>query len=139
MSANIANLNSRTATRDLFSLKGKTVIVTGATGGIGLVVATALADSGASVVSIQIPNDPNSETLRRAIEEAGQVFQKFECDLLDAVSIQECFQRIWAAGVVPDILFHAAGITHRSMVVDTTTETLNRVSLWLPTFLRLVS
>lgn len=129
MSANIADGNPRTATKDLFSLKDKTVIVTGATGGIGLVVATALAESGASVVSIQIPNDPNSETLRRAIEGAGQTFQQFECDLLDAVSLHECFQRIWAAGVVPDILFHAAGITHRSMVVDTTTETLNRVGL----------
>ena len=127
MTASTVNGNTRTPTRDLFSLENKIVIVTGATGGIGLVVATALADSGASVVSIQIPNDPNSETLLRAIEGVGQTFTSFECNLLDAASIEECFGRIWAAGIVPDILFHAAGITHRSMIVDTTVETLNRV------------
>ena len=132
MSANTANGNARTPTRDLFSLKDKTAIVTGATGGIGLVVATALAESGASVVSVQIPNDPNSETLRQAIEGTGQSFKSFECNLLDAASIKECFERIWVAGIVPEILFHAAGITHRSMIVDTTVETLNRVRFWSP-------
>lgn len=119
--------NVRVPTRHLFDLKDKTIIVTGATGGIGLVVATALAESGASIVSIQIPKDPASETLRQAIEGAGQTFISFECNLLDAASIKECFERMWAKGVVPDILFHAAGITHRSMIVDTTVETLNRV------------
>ncbi|KAJ9626715.1 hypothetical protein H2204_009985 [Knufia peltigerae] len=123
----MASNNHRTPTKDLFSLSGKTIIVTGATGGIGLVVATALAESGASVVSIQIPNDPNSESLRHAIEGAGQSFQSFECDLLNAASIKGCFERVWAAGVVPDVLFHAAGVTHRSMIVDTTVETLTRV------------
>lgn len=129
MSANMTVGTARTPTRDLFSLKGKTAIVTGATGGIGLVVATALAESGASVISIQIPNDPNSETLRQAIESTGQTFKSFDCNLLDASSIKQCFESIWAAGVVPDILFHAAGVTHRSMIVDTTVDTLNRVRI----------
>ncbi len=129
MSGNTTDGTTRTPTRDLFSLAGRIAIVTGATGGIGLVVATALAESGASIVSIQIPNDPNSQTLRQAVEGAGQTFKSFDCNLLDAPSIKECFERIWAAGVVPDILFHAAGITHRSMIVDTTVETLNRVRL----------
>lgn len=115
-------------TDKLFSIQGKTAIVTGATGGIGLIVATALAEAGASIVSIQIPNDPNSDAFRQAVEATGQNIMQFECNLLDGDSITSCFEQIWAAGVVPDILFHAAGISHRSMVVDTTAETLNRVS-----------
>lgn len=129
MSANTTAGSARTSTGDLFSLKDKTAIVTGATGGIGLVVATALAESGASIISIQIPNDPNSETLREAIERTGQTFKSFDCNLLEAASIKQCFEGIWAAGVVPDILFHAAGVTHRSMIVDTTVDTLNRVRI----------
>lgn len=118
----------RVPTKSLFSLSGKTIIVTGATGGIGLPIAVALAESGASIVSVQIPNDPNSDAFRKAIEATGQSVKQFDSNLLDAESISACFQRIWDAGVVPDVLFHAAGITHRSLVADTTVETLNRVS-----------
>jgi 2-deoxy-D-gluconate 3-dehydrogenase len=132
MSANFVDCNTRTPIKYLFSLKDKTAIVTGATGGIGLVVATALAESGASIISIQIPDDPAAENLRQAIEGAGQTFKCFECNLLDAAAIKECFERIWAANIVPDILFHAAGISHRSTIVDTTVEMLNRVCFWLP-------
>ena len=120
--------SARVPTSDLFSLRGKTAIVTGATGGIGLTVATALAESGASIVSIQIPSDPNSDALRKAIEVTGQSTKHFECNLLDSTSIADCFERMWAAGIVPDILFNAAGVSHRSMVADTTVETLNKVS-----------
>jgi 2-dehydro-3-deoxy-D-gluconate 5-dehydrogenase len=128
MSADTSNGHPRTPTTDLFSIKDKVVIMTGATGGIGIVIATALAEAGASIVSIQIPNDPNGERLRQAVENAGQKFQSFEADLFQAKSIQDCFARIWAAGVIPDVLLVAAGITHRSLVVDTTVETLDRVS-----------
>ncbi|KIW14472.1 hypothetical protein PV08_07256 [Exophiala spinifera] len=115
---------TRVPTNSLFSLQGKTVIVTGATGGIGLPVAVALAESGASIVSIQLPGDTNSEKLRKAIEQAtgGQNIKQFECDLLDSTSIADCFERIWTAGVIPDILFHAAGITHRSMASEPSRE-----------------
>ena len=127
MHTDSSNGFTRTPAKDLFSLRDKLTVVTGGTGGIGLVVATALAEAGSSIVSIQVSNDPNGHKLREAVEAAGQTFQTFEADLLDAKSIQDCFERIWAAGVDPDILFHAAGITHRSPVVDTTVETLNRV------------
>lgn len=120
-------MSSYVSTQDLFSLRGKTAIVTGATGGIASVVTVALAEAGASIVSIEVPKDPNSEKLKAAIESTGQTVKQFECNLLDASSIVACFNEIWNAGVVPDILFHAAGVTHGSAVVETTVETLNKV------------
>ena len=53
----------------VFSLTGKTAILTGATGGLGTSLAVALAKAGASIVSIEIPNDPNSEALKKTILE----------------------------------------------------------------------
>jgi 2-deoxy-D-gluconate 3-dehydrogenase len=49
---------SNVPVRDLFDLTGKTAILTGATGGIGLATTTALAEAGADIVSIQMPTDP---------------------------------------------------------------------------------
>ena len=118
-------------TQDLFSLRGKTVIGTGLTGGIGLPVTVSLAEAGASIVSIEVPNDPNSKAFREAIEAAGQSVRSFECDLMDAASISRCFNDIWADDVVPDILFHAAGMSYKSPVVETSVETMNRVG-WRP-------
>lgn len=49
---------------DLFSLKGKNALVTGATHGLGMAIATALAEAGAQIVV----NDLNQEKLDAAIE-----------------------------------------------------------------------
>lgn len=113
--------------RDLFDLTGKTVIVTGGTGGIGLPTTSALAEAGADVVSIQAPNDPFGVSLKEAIERHNSKFAVFECNLKDYQSIQKTFQQIWDAGIVPDILVNGAGITHHSKVVDTSIDTLDNV------------
>lgn len=115
--------------RDLFDLTGKTAIVTGATGGIGLSTTTALAEAGAAVVSIQVPNDPLGKPLKDGIEAQGRGFTVFECNLKDHQSIRRTFQQIWDAGIVPDILVNGAGITHHSKVVDTNIETIDNVSI----------
>lgn len=121
------NGSVRVPIQQLFNLHGKIAIVTGATGGIGSPVTVALAEAGASIVSIQVPKDINADALRIAVEATGQTFRHFECNLMDASSIKTCFTEIWDAGIVPDILFHAAGITHKSTVVETSVGTLDRV------------
>lgn len=112
---------SATASRaiDIFSLGGKTVIVTGATGGIGLTLAVAFAEAGADIVSIQMANDPGSKSLAEKIEATGRKLLEFESNLKDYKSIPATFERIWAAGVVPDILLNSAGITRVASVEDT--------------------
>lgn len=56
----------------LFSLKGKTALVTGAAGGIGSVLAVALAEAGATVGLHDLITTQLEEP-RRLIEEAGGV------------------------------------------------------------------
>ena len=114
--------------QELFSLAGKTAIVTGGTGGLGLAMSIALAEAGADIVSIQIPNDPRANLLEDAMKELGRELQVFETDVADSPKLRECFAKIWEAGVVPDILLNCAGINRRSQVENFTDEDIDAVS-----------
>lgn len=112
---------------ELFNLRGKTAIVTGATGGIGLVLTVALAESGADIVSIQIPDDPGAKALQEKVEGLGRRFHSFDSNLKDYKTIGRTFEKIWGAGIIPDILLNCAGITRHSTVEDTPIDYLEDV------------
>jgi hypothetical protein len=128
--AHLAQMSSGTlpSVQELFSLAGKTAIVTGGTGGLGLAMSIALAEAGADIVSIQIPNDPRSNLLVDAMKELGRKLQVFETDVADSAKLRQCFANIWEAGVVPDILLNCAGINRRSQVENFTDEDIDAVS-----------
>ena len=128
--AHHAQMSSGTlpSVQELFSLAGKTAIVTGGTGGLGLAMSIALAEAGADIVSIQISNDPRSDLLAEAMKELGRKLQVFETDVADSPKLRECFAKIWEAGVVPDILLNCAGINRRSQVENFTDEDIDAVS-----------
>ncbi|KAJ9487358.1 hypothetical protein VN97_g5978 [Penicillium thymicola] len=117
----------------LFSLQDKTVICTGATGGIGLEMCKSLGEAGADIVSIQLPDDPNAASLSRHLAEIGRNLQAFECDLMDTSAIRATFQAIWNAGVNPSVLLNCAGVNRRRPVIETTDEDLDLV--WMGEFL----
>jgi 2-deoxy-D-gluconate 3-dehydrogenase len=123
----------------LFSLAGKTAIVTGATGGIGLDLATALAEAGCTtIVSIQLPDDPNTATLQTAIADISAAAAKneggavqlriYECDVSDSAALRAVFAKMWADGVVPDILLNCAGVNRRKPVIEVTDDDIDFVS-----------
>lgn len=115
----------------MFSLRGKTAIFTGATGGLGSSIALAFAQAGASIISIELPNDPNSAALSKSITGVNSSgFKAFQCDLGDVKSIRACFASIWEAGIVPDVLVYAAGVQRRHSCEDFTDEDMNLVSEW---------
>lgn len=114
-------------TDKLFSLQGKTVICTGATGGIGQTLCKSLASAGADIVSIQIRNDVHSESLSRSILEIGQKLWTFECNLTDPSSIRSTFQSIWLAGIRPSILLDCAGVNRRGPITEVTDDDLDLV------------
>ncbi|OJI98065.1 hypothetical protein ASPVEDRAFT_124583 [Aspergillus versicolor CBS 583.65] len=109
----------------MFSLKGKTAIMTGATGGLGSSMALALAKAGASIVSIELPDDPNAGNLAKAISDAGSSLHAFYCDVGNAEQLRACFAQIWDAGAVPDILVNSAGIARRNKCEDATDAELD--------------
>lgn len=111
----------------MFGLQGKTAIVTGGTGGLGSSMTLALAKAGASIVSIELPNDPLSKNLAASIAEIGGSIRTFHCDLAKKEDIRACFASIWAAGVVPDILLMASGIQRRNVCEEATDDDIEQV------------
>ncbi|KAG6885738.1 hypothetical protein C0993_010565 [Termitomyces sp. T159_Od127] len=102
----------------LFSLKGKNVLLTGGTRGIGAACAIALAEAGASVCLVQrISSEgapPNHETLN-AIRALGAVAQVVYCDLDDMEAVKGLFQMaLDVMGGQIHILVNCAGIQRRS-------------------------
>lgn len=112
---------------DKFSLKGKTVLVTGATGGIGHHLTLAVAEAGAEIISLEMPDDPLSDNLKQALENMGRKYQVFFCNLSDIRSIKASMESIWASGLEPDILLNIAGIQCFRTIEDHTPEHLDLV------------
>ena len=102
---------------ELFSLTGKTAIVTGGTGGLGLSMTLALAGAGADIVSIEIPNDPNSHKLSSEVQNTGRKLTQYQCDVASSKSLRETFTKIWSDGHDASILLNCAGIQRRGAAI----------------------
>jgi NAD(P)-dependent dehydrogenase (short-subunit alcohol dehydrogenase family) len=97
---------------DLFDLSGKTAVVTGASAGLGVEFARALAAAGANVV-LAARRLEKLEELAAEIEAAGGTAMAFACDVTDEARVAELVQAtvdrfggldvmVANAGVVPE-------------------------------------
>eukprot|EP00243_Klebsormidium_subtile_P004348 TRINITY_DN18325_c0_g1_i1.p1 TRINITY_DN18325_c0_g1~~TRINITY_DN18325_c0_g1_i1.p1 ORF type:complete len:276 (-),score=74.37 TRINITY_DN18325_c0_g1_i1:330-1157(-) len=94
---------------DLFSIKGKTALVTGASSGIGSRFSVFLASQGASVVVAARRKD-KLQDLVQEIEKAGGKAKAVELDVsADQESIKRSVDEAWAAFGKLDILVNNAG------------------------------
>ena len=80
---------------EIFGLKGKTAIVTGAGKGIGQVVSVGLAKAGAEIVIVC--RNGADETIR-LIEEAGGKAYYVKCDVTDEAQVNAAVAEIIADG-----------------------------------------
>ncbi|KAI0045033.1 NAD-P-binding protein [Auriscalpium vulgare] len=106
----------------LFDLAGQSVLITGATRGIGAACAHALADAGASIcLVLRTPapgSNPDLDTVL-ALRRAGAKAEYVLCDLHDLEAVKGVFPRaLDAMGGSIDILVNCAGIQRRSPAVD---------------------
>lgn len=111
----------------LFSLAGKTAIVTGGTGGLGTAMTTALASAGADIVSVELQNDPGSERTKEVVTGLGRQYKKYECDLGDLKAIRALYQQMWSDGIVADIVLNCAGVQRRAEAINFTDEEIDVV------------
>jgi NAD(P)-dependent dehydrogenase (short-subunit alcohol dehydrogenase family) len=99
-------------------LRGRSVVVTGAAGGIGRPVATAFAEAGAHVVAVDIPGSPVAEF---AASLPGGPHLGLEVDLAEVSSHPAIFER--ANELAPfRALAHLAAVLRRRTLVDDVTE-----------------
>ncbi|KAK5169140.1 uncharacterized protein LTR77_006449 [Saxophila tyrrhenica] len=111
----------------LFTLHGKTAIVTGGTGGLGTAMTTALASAGADIISIELPDDPGSERTKAIVKGCGRKYSRYNADVSDMKSIRSTYQQIWKDGLSADILLNCAGVQRRAEAVDFTDEDIDVV------------
>ena len=110
----------------LFSLKGRGALVTGAAEGLGKTIALGLASFGANIVI----TDVNEEGLKSVAEEArrlGVCAEAFRCDNSQPDQIHSLFKQLDETSNQLDILVNNVGIIARQHPVDLTLEDWERV------------
>ena len=108
----------------MFDLSEKTALVTGASGGIGGAIATALHAQGASVIL----SGTRQEALDALKEELAGNASVVPCNLSDAAEVDELVKKAEAAAGAPiDILVNNAGITRDNLFARMKDEEWNQV------------
>ena len=108
----------------MFELNGKTALVTGASGGIGGAIATALHTQGARVVL----SGTRVEALDALKAALGDRAAACRCDLADPASVDELVKNAEAAaGASIDILINNAGITRDNLFMRMKDEEWDQV------------
>ncbi len=99
------------------SLRGQVALVTGATRGIGLAVAQALAAESCDLILTARDEKALNETCRRFAKKKIRLFAH-PCDVRDPQSVDDLFRTIRREFRTLDILINNAGIAHASMPVE---------------------
>jgi gluconate 5-dehydrogenase len=110
----------------LFSLVGRTALVTGSARGLGFAIVEGLADAGAKVVV----NGTTEAGVQRAVEALrakGHTAEAAVFDVTNEEAIATTFARFDSSGTVIDILVNNAGIQLRKPMIELTTPEWQRV------------
>ncbi|MFC0429579.1 2-dehydro-3-deoxy-D-gluconate 5-dehydrogenase KduD [Kutzneria buriramensis] len=108
----------------MFSLKGRTALVTGARTGIGKAIAVGLAQAGADLVLLG--HRPDFAEVTAEGKAAGAAVETMIVDLTDPAAVEPALAELLARREV-DVLVNNAGIIHRQPAADVSLEDWRRV------------
>ena len=111
---------------DMFSLKGRVALVTGASSGLGVQFARALSDNGAAVALVARRAD-RLKSLQNEIEEKGGRAVAIEADVTDHPAVVRAFDAAEKAFGTVTILVNNAGIAHGGRAVEMPPEEWRKV------------
>ena len=111
---------------DMFSLKGRVALVTGASSGLGTQFARALADNGA-VVALVARRVDRLTSLKDEIEGKGGRALAIEADVTDRAAMARAFDAAEKAFGAVTILVNNAGIAHSGRAVEMPPEEWRKV------------
>lgn len=109
----------------MFSVEGKTAVVTGARRGLGFAMAKALAEAGANIVAVSANIESSGSEIQTVVESYGRKFEAYSCNFNDSKAVESLSERLAEKPI--DILVNNAGTIERSPAVDHTFESWDRV------------
>lgn len=108
-------------------LKGKTALVTGASGGIGKAIAIAFAKQGAFVAIHYRGNQEKAMEVLEEIHSMGGTAELFQGDISDFEQCQQLFKDVLQKFGRLDILVNNAGITRDGLILNMSEEAFDAV------------
>ena len=112
---------------DLFSLQGKTALVTGCKRGIGFAMAEALAEAGADILGVSASLETKGSQIEKAIKATGQKFTGYQCDFSDRKSLYAFIEKVKSEHTQIDILVNNAGTILRAPAAEHSDEYWDKV------------
>lgn len=98
-------------------MEAKTVLVTGATGGIGQAVCRALAGPGSRIIVHTSHAPEKAQVLKTSLEEKGAEVLTVQADLRDEEQVREVFSQIRSQYGQLDVLVHCAGAARDGLLL----------------------
>jgi 2-deoxy-D-gluconate 3-dehydrogenase len=102
---------------ELFSLEGKTALVTGAKRGIGKGMALALAEAGADIIGVSATLEPGS-AVEKEVTALGRKFRGYACDFADRKALYAFIAEVKKDFPRIDILVNNAGTILRKPAAE---------------------
>ena len=103
------------AYKELFDVRGKTALVTGARKGIGFAIASALAEHGANLIVVSSQQTDNDE-LSKIAAKSGVTYTTFTCDFRSRQDTLALVEKV--KDIKIDILINNAGLANRAEALD---------------------
>jgi 3-oxoacyl-[acyl-carrier protein] reductase len=111
---------------NMFNLKGRVALVTGASSGLGVQFARVLADNGAAVALVARRAE-RLKALKDEIENKGGQAFAIEADVTDRAAMTRAYDAAEKAFGTVTILVNNAGIAHGGRAIDMTAEEWRKV------------
>jgi 2-keto-3-deoxy-L-fuconate dehydrogenase len=110
----------------IFSLAGKTAVITGGGSGIGRSISILFARQGATVCILELNPEAAAQTVTDITEQGGQV-SAFACNVSIQAEVTAVFDTIRQQTGRIDIVINNAGIAHVGTIEQTTEADLDRI------------
>lgn len=108
-------------------LKGKVIIITGSSRGIGMTIAKTLAKNGAKVVVNYSGSEETAKSVVNEILQSGGQAIAIKADVSKSEDVKRLFQKTLETFEKIDVLINNAGIAIYKLIKDTTDEDFDRI------------
>ena len=111
----------------LFSLEGKTALVTGCKRGIGKAMAIGLAEAGADIIGVSASLEKENSQVEGEVQAVGRKFSAYTCDFSNRPSLYDFISTVKQNHPTIDILVNNAGTILRKPATEHPDEYWDKV------------